>query len=52
MFLAFASFLIGLWMIGLIIGTTVGGFIHLLIVLAVLVMLFGHFRQHGTPFRS
>ncbi|MEX0707215.1 MAG: lmo0937 family membrane protein [Woeseia sp.] len=35
-----AVILLALWALGLVTGTTVGGFVHLLIVLAVIMVLF------------
>lgn len=39
MLLTIAIILIALWALGLVSGTTVGGFVHLLLVIAVIVVL-------------
>jgi hypothetical protein len=40
--------LLVLWLIGLVSGTTLGGFVHLLIVLAVVVLLINLFAGRRT----
>jgi hypothetical protein len=39
MLYAFALLLVILWLLGLMTGTTLGGYIHLLLVIAILVIL-------------
>jgi len=40
--------LLVLWLLGLVSGTTLGGFVHLLIVLAVIVLLINLFAGRRT----
>ncbi len=45
MLLTIAGVLIVLWLLGMITSTTIGGFIHVLIVIAVIVIVMNLFRS-------